>query len=217
MDDSTVGSPILDFEGAEASPGTDFFEEPQVDPDDSLVDESPDEPSATFISDKARSVKSRRYEKKMRGLFNTGFRAAISNPATVSDAAAIMMHAEPISRAWGDLADESAGIARAIDYITDGTENPYATAVITTMPLILQMLRNHEPQLEVKERGIKIPFGKRKGERITLKFGVKLRGVRNMTNDPEELATYVFNHPSVIRALEKQGLIVAKSNRRKAG
>lgn len=207
--------PLIDFSDVQLTPSPEFIEDsgPESDPDFINEEEQAyDAPVMDFVTGKSRSRKAVAYEKKTASLFNGLFRVAIANPATVPDAAAITMHAKPISAAMGDLADADPRIERAIDFITSGTENPYANMVAATIPLVLQLVRNHEPVLEPKMRGVKIPFGKRKGERLTLKFGVRLNGIpRNLTNDPNTLSDYVFNDPRVIDALRKQGLNVVRN------
>lgn len=223
MDDSTVtDEPVresfIDFDAIQTSPSATIFDEPK-EPDDKFVKEEYDEPDPKLFKEPKRSRKAVAYEAKVSGVLRSGFQATISNPHTVADAAAIAMHAPDISRAFGNLADEDERIARAIDWITDGTENPYTTAILTTAPLIMQMIRNHEPALEVKPRGFRIPFGKRKGEKLfSFKFGIKLSGLpRNMTNDPKKLTDHVFTNPKVIKALEENGWIVASVNDADAG
>lgn len=216
--DTEAGPPLIDFSDVVATPDPDFIEDSSPEPDTDFVTETYDQPDTTFVTDKKRSRKAVAYEKKTASMFNGLFRVAIANPATVPDAAAITMHAKPISEALGDLADADPRIERAIDFITSGTENPYANLMAATVPLVLQLMRNHEPVLEPKMRGFRIPFGKRKGEVLRLKFGVKLRGIpRNLTNDPDALAEYVFSDPRVMAALQKQGLNVVRRNGNQRG
>jgi hypothetical protein len=88
------------------------------------------------------------------------------------------------------------------------------------MPLLLQVYRNHEDALspkgaveairktraQAKEREpkrLRIPFTKRF---IEFRFRLRVPAVQNMTNDPQQLAGYVFNNPDIIAAMKKAGI-----------
>jgi len=170
-----------------------------------------DEPDKNLLQEKKRSRTAKEYEKKLRELSNVAFRATVNHPATLPDAAAIIMYAPQIAEKWGDLADADARVKRGIDMITDGTENPYAAAILSTLPLVMQFVRNHEPVLEPQARGIRIPFTKRVIP-FRFKLGIKLGKLRNMTEDPANLMTHVFENSDIKTALEKQGIKVARAN-----
>jgi CDP-glycerol glycerophosphotransferase (TagB/SpsB family) len=150
-------------------------------------------------------------------------RAAAQHESTVPDAAAIIMYGPTFSEKWGNLAAQDARIARGIDFILEGTENPYIAAAVAGLPLIAQVYRNHQASLnpqavmetvkrsraETKQRQgrtFRIPFTKRT---VTIRFRFQLPAVENFTNDPDALAHYVFEDPKIQKAMEKANIQVA--------
>lgn len=193
------------FEPVDADPIV--TEMPEAKPDDTF-----DYPDSKFIPKQTRPSGAVKYERKTRALLNIAMRSTVESPQTVADAAAIIMYGPTLAEKMGNLAATDERVARGIDFITEGTENPYAAVAFATFPLVLQVLRNHEPQIEIKPRGIKIPFSK--GKRLNFKFGVKLGKLRRITNDPEAFTKHVMN-PEILDALRKQGVNVASVNGRK--
>jgi hypothetical protein len=140
----------------------------------------------------------------MRGLFQFGFQTTVRNKKTQADAATILMYGPDISRATGMLADQNEWVAKAIDMMTDTTENAAAALMMAAIPFALQIARNHEPTADVETvRGIKIPFTKRT---INVRFHYKLRRTRKFTYPPDEVKAYVFSNEMVKAKLEKQGI-----------
>jgi hypothetical protein len=179
-------------------------------PHDPQPDETYDQPEASFVKPQSRKRNAVVYEKKLRGLLNIPFRAAVEHKTTVPDAAAIAMYGPAVCTAWGDAAAADDRIAKAIDFVTMPSENPLTAAVIATVPFFFQILRNHE--IEPQTRGIKIPFTK--GKRIfKIRFGIKLRRLRALTNDPQAFADHVFSNPAMRDSLKKQGINVAGYDR----
>lgn len=80
------------------------------------------------------------YTSDLKGLVQTlwGATAAFA-PA---DAGAIQLHGPGLVKAWNDLAQENTNVARAIDWLTTGSA--YGAVVMTTAPLIMQILANHQ-------------------------------------------------------------------------
>lgn len=185
-------SPTLDEETVEES--TEFI--------DDFNTEDPDKATG-LLKEKKRSRKAQEYEKKIASPFRTAFIATYQADATKADAAAILMHAPAIAEKVGDLAAEEPRVARAVDWLTEGTENPYFALAFATAPLVMQILRNHEPQLVPEQRGIKIPFTK---IRFKLKLGIRLGRLRRVTIEPEEYKAKVFNNPKIDEALRKLGI-----------
>lgn len=58
-----------------------------------------------------------------------------------ADAGAIQVHGPGLVKAWNDLAAENASVARGIEWLTTGSA--YGAVVMTTAPLVLQLLANH--------------------------------------------------------------------------
>lgn len=202
------------FEGLEDLPD----EQAQQIIDD--MDEGYDEPAAEFVQSITRGRIAKQYEKKIKVVLNTIFRQTVAHPTTVPDAAAIIMYGPQFAEKWGDLAEADKRVRRGIDTILGGAENPYLAAAIATMPLLLQAYRNHEEALspsgaveaikqsrakakEREPRKIRIPFTKR---HIEFRWRVSVPGVHNMTNEPDQLAAYVFNNQDIIEAMRKAGI-----------
>lgn len=176
---------------------------PDVDP--RFVGPDTDTPDESFIQPETQTPRAKQYTKKVRKSLNGLMRAAFVKNETVPDAAAIIMHGQEVSKAWGDLADSDIRVRKAIDFIGGGVSNPYLAAISATLPLVLQMVRNHEPVLEPTMRGI--PIG-RNGKRLNLKLGVKLGILRPGTNDPQRLVETTLTNPRVVEALKKAGIDV---------
>lgn len=174
--------------------------------DTSFIDEAFDEPDATLLEPKPRSKKAEQYENKVRGLFKFAFGMTVNHEKTRPDAAAILMYGPDISTATGDLAAENVWVAKAVDFLTEGTDNAALALLTVSVPFALQIFRNHEPDVEatpVRYRSIKIPFRK---EPIKLRFQFKLRRARQFTVPPENLVDHVFGNGSVIAAMQRQGM-----------
>lgn len=178
-------------------------------PEPPAPDTEYDEPDDDFLVARPRPRGAKTYEKKTVSFLNTVVRFAIANPATVPDACAILMYGPDLAEKTGDLAAQDKRIARAIDFLADGTENPYAAFFTAVAPLVFQTIRNHEPQLEVKPRGLRIPFTK--GKRIGFKFGIKLGRLRPVTHDPAAFANHVLSNPKIIEKLAELDIVVASS------
>jgi hypothetical protein len=204
---------------------TTFFDDLEDLPDEdaeriiSGIDEY-DEPEPEFVQSTTRGRTAKQYEKKIKTVLNTIFRQTVAHQAAVPDAAAILMYGPAFAEKWGDLAETDKRVRRGIDMVLEGTENPYLAAAIATMPLVLQVYRNHEEALspsgavqaikksraQAKEREPKrfrIPFTKKY---LEFRFRLRVPAVQNMTNDPDQLAAYVFNNADIIEALKKAGI-----------
>lgn len=83
---------------------------------------------------------SKDYTRDLTGLVQTlwGATAAFA-PA---DAGAIAVHGPGMVKAWNDLAKENAQVARGIEWLTTGSA--YGAVVMTTAPLVMQILANHQ-------------------------------------------------------------------------
>lgn len=177
-------------------------------PDADLLDDVFDQPDASILDEKPRSKKAVAYEQKMKGLFGLGFRLTVPHEQTQADAAAILMFGGDISTAAGDLAAENEWVAKAIDMLTEGSDNAALALITASIPFALQILRNHEPEVEATPemgRLIKIPFKK---EPIKVRFRIRLRRARMWTVPPENLKDHVFSNPDVSMKLASQGIKV---------
>jgi len=154
-----------------------------------------------------RTKRAKEYEARVTGLLQMGMAACVENPSTVADAAAIIEHGPVIASKMGDLADHDERVRKAVDFITSGTENPYLSVAIATLPLVAQILRNHESDV-TKNVEFKIPFTKKT---VRMPFKIKLKNpfLRGITKEPEVLSQKVYGQPELMAALRSQGLNVA--------
>lgn len=166
-----------------------------------------DEPDATFIKKPRRDRNAAAYEKKVKNLLNAGMRLTIQNPATIPDAAALIMYGGELSRTMGDLAAKDPWVRRSIDFISGGADNPYLAVIAAATPLVLQLLRNHEPVAEMPVRRIRIPFTKRE---LRIKFRIKLGKLRNLSNDPQQFTAHVLSNADVQAELQRQGILIGE-------
>jgi hypothetical protein len=186
------------------APDPEFMRPP--DSDDEMVDEDYTNPDATFLKTGKRKPYAVQYQNKVKEILTTTWKILITNPPTVPDAAAIIMHGSDLSRAAGDWAASDARVRKAIDFIAGGTENPALAFAAAALPMALQMLRNHEPSAEVEPRRIRIPFTKK---HLRIKFRIKLgKKLRNLTNDPRAFTAHVLSNPEIQAELLKQGIKV---------
>lgn len=173
------------------------------------------EPDATAVGGATRRPRgAAAYERKIRGLFATAIKATAQHPATVPDSAALILYSPKVAQTVGELAATDPRIARGIDMLTEGTENPYLSAALALAPLAFQLARNHEPVLEPKTRGFRIPFLMRQPFRLPIKLGIRLGALRNMTHEPSSIAEHVFGNAQVRAAFERQDVKIAWRGRR---
>jgi hypothetical protein len=222
-EDDTIGADGSGYTGNGYSP-----DPPLEAPDWASIFGAPD--YTTLITPK-RTVVSREYEVKVKSLLKAGVIGSLNNQ-NFTDAAALLHYGPAFAVATGQLAEADERARQAIDVITSPT-NPYAIFLLTAMPLISQLLRNHEPELrEVPGRfrnrkmrrkqarknpppdqgkprfTIHLPFGKTIPIRVSANFkiGKLLLGFKAQTEEPNQLAYKVFSDPKVVTALEKQGI-----------
>lgn len=199
----------FDYSTLEAQ-DVDFLQIPEMPVDAVEPEVDPDTPDTGVTQPPKRSRRAKQYEQQVGGIFGAAARTALEHPATVADGAAMLYYVPNIAQKFGDLADADERVRKGIDFLTGGVENPYAAALAATAPLILQILRNHEPTLEPSIRGLRIPFTKRV---FKIRFGIKLGRLRQMfTHDPDELTDAALT-PSVRQILTGQGVKVASRKR----
>lgn len=176
---------------------------------DDVVTETVTAVSDDIVKTKRRKPHAKAYEDKVLGSLRTVAQLAAPHPATIADAAAIVLYGPPLAVALGDLAAENKNVAQAIEFVTGGTENPAAAAILCAAPLVIQLVRNHEPQLEPNIRGLRIPFVKGPDGQpriLRLRFGVKLGNLRAMSNDPAALVQHVVSFPKIREAFQRWGV-----------
>ena len=164
-------------------------------------------PQSILGEKKSRSEKARAYDQKSQDVLSLIMRMCAQNEGTVADAAAFIEHGEALASKLGDLAAHDKRVARGIDLITSGTENPYAAVVVAMLPLVAQIIRNHETET-AKPVEIRIPFTKR-----TIKPKIRIRlniaFMRALTVHPRQMIKNVFGREDVRAALIASGVEVA--------
>lgn len=212
MIDETPGG--IDWHGVEAEPAESpvrpLFGDDELSPDDSKPFAVPG-PGVLKVDRRPRH--SKEYQDKVTDFIQMGVALTAPNKATVVDAAALLLHGDNVALAVGNLAAEDERVAKMVDLISGGTGNVYTATVMATLPLVLQLLRNHEPSLEHVTR-LRIPFTKRSIPMGRLK--IKLGRARAATNSPEELYNHVFSNEDVMKSLQKKGIQVAPYGRHAA-
>jgi hypothetical protein len=151
----------------------------------------------------------REYEKKTAAILNAVMRQTISNPSTVKDAAAIIAAGDGICSSAGEYAEQDEHVRKFIDLIATPA-NPALMFAMAIIPLVSQILRNHETEApSVKAvRTIKVPFLK-KNVSLSMKLRPKLPAkMRSFTVEPNAMMN-VFDHPEVKKALKKRGIDIA--------
>lgn len=179
-----------------------------------IPDEHYDEPDPSLAKERRRPRNAAAYEKKVHTLLSNISTFLVQNDSTQPDAAAIYQYGGDMASAWGNLAADNDTVARAIDYLTEGSDNPVLAAAIATMPFVLQIVRNHEPELQPKPREISVPFTrKRMRFKVPFKVGVTLGRLHGMTHDPDEFTNAVLGNPTIAGELQKRGISVRKRGR----
>lgn len=178
--------------------------------------ENYDTPSGEILDANPRPRGAVGYEKKVNSILMMGVAVTAPNPATVADAATILIHGKKFSRAYGDLAATNDNVASVVDFLNGGVMNPVTAAVSASVPLILQLLRNHEPELQTVTR-INIPFTRQRigftlPHKVKFKLGPR---AKSLTNEPESLFDQAFMSEAALEAhildkLGKRGINVAR-------
>lgn len=176
----------------------------------------PEYPDASFVTSKRTARGAKKYQDQVKALMNIAIRSTAEHPATVADSAALLMYGPKLTVEMGNLAVKSDRVAAMLDMLDGGVENPYVAVYIAAAPLLLQMIRNHEPVLEPARRTIKIPFIKREIP-IPIKVGIRLGGLRAATHDPRTFAHHIFDQPDVQARMTKEKINVALYRERETG
>jgi hypothetical protein len=154
------------------------------------------------------------------------------NAGQYTDAAAILHYGPGFSAATGQLAASSDRARKVIDLAT-APASPIAMWLMASIGLGAQLIRNHEPQIRqvpgamkqgraerraMKQAGVPKPeprFTIKLGRiKIPVRFNFKIGKVfapfRSQTKEPDMLAAVVFSNEDLIKALEKQGIILVR-------
>jgi hypothetical protein len=188
---------------------------------------------STLINARA-SRRAAEYTKKVNSVFKAGVFGCIQ-AGDMADAAAILHHGPPFSHALGQWADKDRRVAAGIDVVTSPS-SPVMMALVTGITLLAQVTRNHEAQIReipnARKRAKAIKLSKRASEKeapprftirvlkwqIPVRFRSRIKlstifaGFRAQTHEPQLLVMQVFNDPDLIKALEKQGIRLVKTD-----
>lgn len=200
------------FDDAMIADAQQFADDLTPSPENDIADEDYDYADPSFIKQPRKRNGAGEYERKIKAGINTGIRFLVEHESTVPDAAILMLAGPSLAETWGNAAAYDKRIARVIDFITKPSDDPVSLAIMTSIPVVFQALRNHEPQLETVQTGLRIPFRRNPDgspKRIRIRFGIKLKRLRPLTNDPKALSDQVFRDPRVVESMKKQGLRVA--------
>lgn len=102
-----------------------------------------------------RGNRRKSYKQDVLGLFQIATLplavAGTKNPVILADAAAVTIHAEPISEAVDHIAQEQPQVAAVLERLTKA--GPYAVLISALTPLVMQLAVNHKAlPLEVGSR-----------------------------------------------------------------
>lgn len=193
-----------------------------------------DAPSYSQFIKTAPNSKAMTYERRVQSMMKAGMIASLNNHQW-PDAATFLKHGPGFAKAAGNLAAEDARAAAIVEMLT-APESPYVMFAMVAIPLVAQLVRNHQPEIkkagstwrerraqrkQEKAAGFKpqtatppitVRFFKREWK-VPIRFRLKLPNLRNAfkaflapTQYPDEIAAEVFNDASVVKALHKMGI-----------
>jgi len=212
--------------------GTEFEEERGRDRIDySELFEAPD--FSTWIK-KPVSQRSRMYEKRVQSAMKSAAIGAI-NLQDYPDAATFLKYGPAFARATGEFADSNKKARDIIDMLT-APDSPAIMFVAAAIPIVAQLFRNHEPQVQQAASNVKQTWSQRRAQKksgvyvpkkntreFTINLGkiriplkvripklVKLtylgRALHARATHPQNIVNEVFGDPKVIRALRDLGV-----------
>jgi hypothetical protein len=191
-------------------------------------------PDFTALIKRPETQKSREYERRTASALKLVVVGSIQ-AGQLPDAATVLYHGPGFAKAVGQLADASETAQKIVDAFTS-PNSPWAMFALTAVPMVAQLFRNHEDQLqqvpskiafsrkarqmrkEAKQAQPKPPprftfriLGKQIPVRFRMRFnlGRVFAGVRTQTRDPNEIALGVFTDERLLSALAKQGINIA--------
>lgn len=184
-----------------------------------------DSPNFADFVKRTKTAVARDYEKRVASLVKTIAFGRMQSPGGLPDAAALIYNGANFSAASGMLAAEDKYAAKMIDIITS-PENPYVVFAIAAIPMVAQLMRNHEADLQGATAKVKMTRAQRKAHaaahpkpvaeltipilkkkiRVKVPFRIKLTMLRSQSVDPGTLVNVVFSDVKVRRELRKQGV-----------
>ena len=195
-----------------------------------------DAPDFSTLIKGRRSPGAREYETKVKSALKAGAIGSLRN-GQVADAATIFRYGPGLAAATGDMCAVNDRAKKAVDLLT-APENPYFAFLFVALPMVSQLFRNHEQQIdqipavrrEARERRkmrrqaednrriatVHVPFLRRE---IKLRVGLRInpfkglrQGFRASSQPPEQLIQIVFSDPKLQEALAKQGIGIVQTD-----
>jgi hypothetical protein len=181
-----------------------------------------------------RSAGAREYETKVKSVMKSLAVGSLRN-GQVADSATFFRFGPGFSSATGDVCAVNDRAKKIVDMVT-APDNPYVALGMIAVPMIVQLMRNHEKQLDMipevrkeakrrrKERRqeedkrrtatVHIPFMRREIKiRVGLRFN-PFKGTRMAlwasSKPPQELVQQVFSDQKLRDALAKQGIEIVQ-------
>jgi hypothetical protein len=124
-----------------------------------------DAPSYSEFIKTAPNSKARSYERRVQSMMKAGMIASL-NAENFPDAATFLKHGPGFAKAAGNLAAEDAKAAHVIDMLT-APDSPYIMFAMVALPMLAQLTRNHQADLERTAERVRTSRAERKQARLT--------------------------------------------------
>lgn len=182
----------------------------------------------------AQTARAKEYSGMVKSMLKSGVIGAI-NMGDFPDAAALLQRGPAFADAAGQFADKNDQAAKMIDLLCSPGSAPVAF-IFAAIPLIMQLVRNHETALKEipnTRRNAKLrrkamaDASKAEAPRFTVKLWkwqipIRYRSrfkisklfimLKSDTQDPYQMTMNVFSDPKVVAALKKQGIVTVVNN-----
>jgi hypothetical protein len=213
------------------SPDAEFYRgAPEEEPSWEAIWNAPD---YSLLIKTRQSLRAKEYTTKINSVLKAATFASIQ-AGDLPDAAAILHYGPAWSNAMGVMADKDKRVAGAIDMLTSPS-SPLVMALVTTITLAAQILRNHEKQIKEIPNARKRAKAEKKARaagaklapprfkmriwkwEIPVRFQPRVKlstlfsGFRAQTQAPELLTMAVFSDEDLLKALEKQGIRLVRN------
>jgi hypothetical protein len=147
----------------------------------------------------------------------------------LSDGAVLLSKGPALADSIGNVADQSPTVAKTLEFLTS-PGSAWVGLAMVALAMTAQFARNHEPEIQTAGKTFREQWRTRKARRaaradmperkpafvIRLPLGRKIRvyvphlhvsfALRMQTVDPRVLNYQVYSDPTLLKALEKQGI-----------
>jgi hypothetical protein len=106
-----------------------------------------DAPEIASFLKKTETPRAKEYRDKVNSLLSTAVQMRLGDPNGLADVSAILQRGPVTAIRAGALADDNENFRKALDVIT-APDNPAVMFALTVVPLVMQLFRNHEGQLQ---------------------------------------------------------------------